>query len=870
MIKRKRKANFYFSYSKISLHPNAFIVAIAILLTVKPTLAQIIPDSSLGSESSKVSTDLGNSFVDKIEGGAIRGGNLFHSFDSFSIPTGGTAYFNNALNIQNIISRVTGSSVSNIDGLIRANGSANLFLINPNGIIFGPNASLNIGGSFLASTASSINFADGVHFSSTQPQSTPLLTVSVPVGLGFISSPESIRVEGNGHSLLGNVGTLGNPVIGSGQSTTGLRTSPERAIVLVGGDVKIEGGILTAPSGQIEIASVDSGLVKIESANNEGWTLNYDSVQGFRNIDLEKLALLDASGLKNGNIFLRGKDITLADRSLVIVSNFGSLNWGKVSVNASGNIQIIGTRNPNPIGQDIGPARGIVTQNLSSGKAANIEVLADNIFIRDFGGIASASFASGAGGDVFLVSRGTIELYGSKLPTTGLLAGGISTSSYSTGKAGNLKLSAKNLSIRDGSFVSSTTLGSADGGNVELDVTNNIDVLGGALITFDPNFINNSFWPSFVGGITTSSGKAGDVLINTKKLSIAGGARIDSSTLASGLSGSLIINASDSISVDGRAAKLSNPSLIISSANVSDPFFKLFYNLPTKLEGKSGSITLNTNRLNVLNGAQISARNDGTGNGGSIQINASSINLDAKGSITASTVSGEGGDIFLRSRELQLGNSSSITATASGSGNGGSINLDTNLLTLTQGSKITADAFRGNGGNININTQGLFRSPDSSITASSQLGINGTVQINNLINQPTKPTVELPQNLIDATSLIAQGCSGNVGPHGSSFVITGRGGLPEDPYAPLNAEAPIWIDLRPINSNRHQPNKPMNNQDMLRESKVKNSVELEPKQLIAASSWHYNSQGEVVLTASTPSAPSLPSIHCQALQQFGN
>lgn len=153
--------------------------------------AQISSDGTVGSQ---VSSPRPGAFL--INGGATRGSNLFHSFSEFSVPSNGFAYFNNLTSIQNIITRVTGGSISNIDGLIRANGTANLFFLNPNGIIFGPNAKLKIGGSFLASTANSLNFADGTKFSATATQTTPLLSVAVPLGLQYGSNIGNIQVQG--------------------------------------------------------------------------------------------------------------------------------------------------------------------------------------------------------------------------------------------------------------------------------------------------------------------------------------------------------------------------------------------------------------------------------------------------------------------------------------------------------------------------------------------------------------------------------------------------------------------------------------------------------------------------------------------------
>lgn len=774
-----------------------------------------------------------------INGGSQTGSNLFHSFEQFSVPTDSTAYFNNSAGIENIFSRVTGSSISNIEGILKANGTANLFLINPNGIIFGANAKLDLGGSFVGSTSNFIRFADGFEFSAKNPQTTPLLTVSVPIGLGFGSAPGGINVQGKGHSLSSSPGS---PFNRDSSSKPGLQVRANKTLALVGGNLALEGGILTAEGGRIELGSIEQGLVNL-SSNASGWNFDYANVTNFQDIQLSQRALADASGEGSGGIQIIGQNIGIGDDSSVLIQNQGALPPGNININASESLQLDGK---NSVTKFTG---GLWNETTKLGSGGEISISTKYLSIQSGDSIYTRTFNTSKGGDINIKAAESVQLIGAS-PIDPDVVSSIGAFTFRSGQAGNVTVSTKKLVARNGGGLGSTTFGIGRGGNLTLNADDSVEIIGGTP-TFQPSLLSTS---------TLNSGDAGNLTINTSKLKVSDGGRVSSSTLSFGNAGSVIINASDSVDVISSMPGSRNPSLITSSANIVDKNLQQIYKLPPVPSGRSGDMTINTKDLNVTNNALINVKNEGFKDAGSLRVNANSIKLDTEGGITAASASGEGGDIFVRSQFLQLLNGSSITTNvAGGMGNGGNIAIDTNILTALNGSSITADAVQGRGGNIVVDTDGLFLSPNSKITATSQLGINGTVQINSLISQPTNGLIELPQQALDVTNLVAQRCPANVASEPTSFVVIGPGGLPENPYQPLNVGS-VWEDLRQLPDN--QPHdEPITTEPT--ETNTQETANVEPATMVEASSLAYNNQGEVMLVASLPKTATLPLPQCQ-------
>ncbi|MEM9272634.1 MAG: filamentous hemagglutinin N-terminal domain-containing protein, partial [Cyanobacteria bacterium P01_F01_bin.143] len=692
------------------------------LVMAQVATAQVISDQSLPDNS--IVDSEGN--IIKIDGGTTRENNLFHSFEQFSVPNQTTVSFQNTEAIQNIFSRVTGDSISNIEGILEAQGAANLFLMNPNGIIFGENASLNIGGSFLATTAETILFNDQTEFSTNLTDTSPLLTITAPVGLDLGTNPGNII----------NRATLAVPL--------------NNTLAFLGGEIILDGSTVSADEGRIELGAIASNNLVSLSSDDIGWKLDYKNVENFQNIELDS-SIVRSGGDRGGELTLRGKDLILSGDSRVVTrGNFGGnielqgenitleggsqvlffpigMETGNLKIEGSESVTIRGSN-----GFNISSVNNAVMNN-ATGEGKTLSITTKNLIISDGGQVSTRTRSSGRGADLIIDASESITVEGAvtindgRTFSSGLFAG---VAQDATGDGGRLSITTQQLAVKGGGQISNSTIGQGDGGNIDI-FTESI-LLEGRDLSRDSDNASGIF-SQVVSTDLGNSGNAGNIKIETKDLSILEGAAISTTARDTGNGGNITINSSNSIILSGSS----------NLGDIGSSFSGIFVIAETDADGNAGSIDLETKQLLIEKSAIITASNLGTGLGGKVDIQAESLILREGGRLGAgSFASGSGGIVIINATESvevtgevlirdELLINSSIFTNATETGEAGNLDIITPRLTVSEEGNINVSATgTGGAGRLTINAQDITLD-NGSLTAATRSGDQGGITLNN-------------------------------------------------------------------------------------------------------------------------------------------
>ncbi len=707
------------------------------------------------------------------------GGNLFHSFGQFSVHTGESATFSGPNSVSNIIGRVTGGEASLIDGTLRSTiPGANLYLLNPAGVLLGENATLDVNGSVHISTADYLRLSDGGRFDARNPAHS-VLTVAPVAAFGFLSaSPAPITINGSF-----------------------LRVPEGQTLSLIGGDISLHNATLYASTGRINLAAVGSagevaptdtdlamvgfgrlGTLTLERGAADRVVVNRGDPFG----DVP-LADIDTSGAGGGAIFIRGGkwysqsgvvvsdsfgdragyDINVAlqdemqfeNNASLITESYGSGHAGSVVVDV-GRLDLSGgsfiyssaydagdagairvrTRNLFIDGQGSTTPTGIISYASpgSTGASGDITIsVIDTLSLVSSGNIAAGTFANGNAGTI-TVNAGNLLVDGQG--STDLT--GITSGAYpgSTGAGGAVNIGVANtLSLANGGSISAGTFADGDAGTITVNAGNLlVDGQGSTAFTG----VSNSAYEG-------STGAGGEIRLTVADtLLLANGGGIVAGAFSSGIGGRINISVGGAVTIAGADAT-GRPSRLLSSAEET---------------GQAGDISLTTPQLTISNGGGIFATSKRTA-GGNLLINADRLLLDG-GQISASVF----GD-----QKTQ----------------GGNVEINGAQLIALNGGKVTATATQGLGGRITVNTDiFLFNAAtaqDVLDASSGTAGNDGAVQNNAPVTDISANFTALPVAYLDAAGQLSRRCGGNSADERSHFTVQSREGLPPAPDEMLSA-----------------------------------------------------------------------------------
>ncbi|MEN6317192.1 MAG: filamentous hemagglutinin N-terminal domain-containing protein [Syntrophaceae bacterium] len=669
--------------------------------------------------------------------GKKAGSNLFYSFETFNIYTGESATFHSPSNssYSNIISRVTGGNASSIDGLLRSTiDGANLYLLNPSGVLFGPNASLDVKGSFYVSTADYLKFSNGDVFYA-DPAKSSVLSVASPEAFGFLTSnPASISVD---RSIL-TVPDGQTLSIAGGNITA---QNDPTASTYFDYDNYVPGTTyytLSAPGGKINLVSVAStGEVNLGNPDISSFTkLGNITFSNGANLNVSSSDLTTPAGevvIRGGQIFISGSNIDASGNPGGVISVKGN------TLLVDGSYLLADT-----YGDTDHP-----------GAAFDIDLSGDfqmtNASLLD-----SSSSAAGKAGDMILNARNI--KFGDDTPGTGRYAdygfyGAISATSSGTGSGGNISISAGSLVVQNGFYISSSTYGTANAGNVTVRAdsikildqgsisSNGFGDVGSKGGTVDIKardiFISatneasviNSQSTTGIAAQATGSSNGGAIQVSADNIQLFDGGKIDTILWGTG----------NGANVEVTAKNIQITGFVLDSAATPVPY--LLSGIDARVfgadaTGTGGNITVTADNLNISNGGVIRTNlyDNTPGKAGNITVNGGVINIASGGQIYADSFRGTGdsGDLNITANSMSItgfGNSHSSypvpdftgLSTTKNKGQGGTINVSlTGDLLVTARGGIKADTQgTGLGGAITINAQNVVLTDNSSINSSS-------------------------------------------------------------------------------------------------------------------------------------------------------
>lgn len=699
-----------------------------------------------------------------IEGGRTRRRNLFHSFREFDIDANESVFFNGA-GVENIFSRVTGGDGSDIFGTLGVvNSDANLFLMDPRGIVFGPDARLDLRGSFTATTADQIEFGDRGSFQADSLE-VPRRTLTIdPTAFVF--------------NQVNRLPAVGDRRIVNRAERPGLSVARGRSLLMLGGEVEFDGGYAQATNGRIQIGGLsEAGEVEFETfREGREFRLSFLDDAALADITFGNSSVVDVTSSNRGDIAITGQNVAIIQGSSLCGgigvpfacirgddvdlsqevggdrSQAGNISIGAsetVSINSGG--RIVNVLQENAVGNSIRDIREAVDA-FSENDQEDRTTLFGSVFI---GGqtidiqapalIITDTFGQGNAGLVFLSASQLINLVGQAPdPINGPISTLVSSSVNATGvgDAGGVLAIAPIVRMSNFASVSSSTFGEGNPGTV--DIRGGVVSLESDSVIFSTIEPNGAATEDFVQNMRTQD--EGAVFITANVLSLQGGSQIQTLVRGrnprgseeprrgpgTGSAGNIVVVAGD-ILVNGTSPLTGRPSSIFSSVGTGAPgdggfIFVIANNLLLsnsaqlnadtfgRGESSGGNIALFINEsLWILNEAEVSVSATGdTTEAGNILVFADSGSffiLDQNSRLDAETTSGNGGDIVLGGNEvlLLLGNSNISTTAGTdrrgGGGNGGNIVLDFSAGILSQpvrDSNITAQAFDGDGGSISV------------------------------------------------------------------------------------------------------------------------------------------------------------------------